>query len=129
MEKELEKILDYVMNHKSKDKVFKGWSRDQLKFAILRAIKQTAFIVFFDGDDIKGIVFGEPDYIERKLRVVGIIADAPEVLFMFLVKYEQLYGGWEIVARRRGKDKIYNLKTIDRLWNNTKSRIYSLSLT
>lgn len=115
----LDDLVDYVFNHPKKSKVFKGWTKEQLKYAIGKGISDVCCAWSEDENGkINGMVLVEPSSFERKvLYVVGIIADEAYVMRGFLELLFSLYPGWIVSGRRHGTQRIYNKNFLARLWN------------
>lgn len=109
-------VLDFIFNHPcGYSKVFKGWKEPEVAKAIQEAIKENCFAWSQKDGKINGIVLARKIEEEKKLHIIGIIADRDDLRGM-LVKYKMLYDGWRVVGNRKGKLVDFT-KHLELLWN------------
>lgn len=110
-------LVDYVWNHKYKDKAFPGWTREDLERAVLLSLPKVACAWSEDErGEIDGFVLADPRQSKKELHIVGIIADSPQALARFLYLFFDLYPGWEITGKRKGKYvRLYTKRFLEKL--------------
>lgn len=99
-------IVEYIWNHKAREKTFPGWTKDQFALAFQKGF-QNKLAAWSENEEgkINGTVLCTLDAAEGRVHVVGIICDNHLVLKGFINKYHQFYTGFKLSGLRRGKEK------------------------
>jgi len=110
-------VVEFILKHRG-DKVFKGWSAEQIEIAAIMGSEQNLFYVYADEDT--GVIEG--CCLLKKLRPFEIhinqclcVGDR-KLLKLFLQKFMELWPLTRyLTAERDGKPIVYKVDTLKRL--------------
>ena len=100
-------LIQFVLRNR-RGKAFKGWTPQQIGWRIERALNNGGLAMAVnDKGAIVGLCCATPDHEKKVLHVDEILTTWPQALSGIIQKYKQWFDGFEITARRRGKQKLY----------------------
>ena len=107
-------LVSYVDKHPQRNKVFRGWSNNDLAVAIFKAYQSdTLRWCATPRGVLCGIVFGYPNYDTKTLHIQGIFADDKTVMARFMLEFMKKFGAdWKLSGNRRNKLKTFKTKTL-----------------
>lgn len=103
-----DECIQFVLDHR-RDKVFKGFTPENIFETIRQAAYKGAFCYVIDEDSGKlvGIVAGEPHEDIKQLHITHILCIKRGVMREMLKQFEKHFSGWTITATRYGEKVIY----------------------
>lgn len=110
-------LIQYVLRHR-KNKAFRGYSPQQIGWAIERAVNNKAFAMATMPDaTVAGVCCATPDHEKKVLHVHEVLCSQRGAIQAMLVKFQEWFSGYTITATRRGKPVLYRTPRLVHLLN------------
>jgi len=110
-------VVEFILRNRG-DKVFKGWSAEQIELAIVMGSEQNLFFVYSDEDSgqIQGCcLLRKLKPFEIHINQVICMSDK-KLLGLFLKKFIELWPSTKyLTAERDGEPVVYKVDTLKRL--------------
>ena len=105
-------LIQFCLRHR-RNKVFKGWTPQQIGWGIERAINHKGFAMAIGEDgNLAGVCLSTPDHAAKVLHVHDVLCVRRGALSAMLIKCREWYPGYQITARRRGKMVSYRTERL-----------------
>ena len=100
-------LIQFCLRHR-KNKVFKGWTPQQIGWGIERALNHKGFAMAIGEDgNLAGICLSTPDHEARVLHVHDVLCIRRGALPAMLLKCKEWFPGYTIAAQRKGCNRVY----------------------
>jgi hypothetical protein len=110
----LENVVEFILEHR-KNKVFKGFTREQIALACVDSLEEEAFLVDvdFNTGKIYGVVLGRQAPAYKLLHICHILTISPGVIKRFVAEFKKRFPDWDLQANRH--DNLIRYKNTPKL--------------
>jgi hypothetical protein len=102
----LNDCFQFILKYR-KNKVFRGFSEAQIKGALSQGLQTECIIVDVKDNKICGLALGIPFFTTYTMHVSHILCIEAGSMARILLRFMELWPGWNIEAERKGKLKKY----------------------
>ena len=106
-------LLEFILKHRE-DKVFKGFTKEEVAGAIAEGIEDGMLFYASDGEKITGMILAEKIHTPKIVFVVENLAMSLRTLKQFAMMAQERFPGWKLEAMRHNKHRKFNTEKLYR---------------
>ena len=106
-------LLDFVLENRT-DKVFKGFSKEEVAAAINEGIEDGTLFYATDGEKITGMILGEKIETPKVIFVTENLAMSLKTLMIFARMANERFPGYRLEAMRHDRHRKFNTEQLYR---------------